>query len=104
MLIARVVEHEVKDKADAVLVKLFRHKAQVVYRTQSGLYAAVRAYCIAAVIFTGGAVEQRHEVHVIHAELMQVGNLVYEAAELSRKQIHVQHHADGFLTQIPGTR
>ena len=85
-------------------MKLLRHKAQVVYRTQPGLHAAVGAYRITAVVFTGGAVEQRHEVHVIHAELTQVRNPVCKTAEIPRKQIHIQHHADGFLTQIPGTR
>ena len=74
---------------------------EVFHGPELRLYLTEVRHRIPAVRTPLGTCKQGHEVDVGHASFLEVREFFSHAAEISRKAIRVQHHAEHFVAAIP---
>ena len=89
VLAGDVVEHEVEAQADAPLPQRGGQPAQVVDGAQVGADRAVVGDGVPAVVGTRPGLEQRHQVQVGDAELLQVVGVLGDAVQVAGEAIGV---------------
>ncbi len=101
MLVGGVVEHEVEDQADALVPKDGCDFLELLHRAEIGIDRAIVAHRIATVVLAVGRNEERHQVQIREAELLEVGNVVLELGQLIAEEIDVQNYSDHLLRLKP---
>ena len=89
MFAGDVVEHEVETEADAVAAGGRRQRLQVVDRPEVGAHGAVVGDGVAAVVGARARLQQRHQVEVGHAQLLQVRQVLADAAQVTGEPVGV---------------
>ena len=90
MLAGDVVEDEVEHEAHPGLVQPGREVLEVVHRPEVSPHRAVVGHGIPAVAVAVARAQQRHEVQVAHAELVEVGQVVGDAAQVVGEPLGVR--------------
>ena len=102
VVLARVVHHEIEADGDPPAVALVREGGEVLHCTQLRLHLAEVRDGIAAVAAALGAFEQRHQVQVIDAAVLDVIQLLPHTAERFGEGIDIHQHADQLVPLVPG--
>ena len=85
VLAGHVVEHQVHDQADPAAAQGGRQVAQVVDRAEVGTHRAVVLHRVPAVVVALARLQQRHQVEVGDAEVLEVVEVVGDARERHRR-------------------
>ena len=89
MLAGDVVEDQVHDQADALAAQGGREVAQVVGGAEVGADRAVVLDGVAAVVVALARLEQRHQVQVGDAEVLEVVEVLGDALEVAGEPVGV---------------
>ena len=82
-------------------MQVIGERFQVDHRAEFGLDLAVGRHCVPAVICTAAWLEQRHEVQVTDAEIIQVVDVLAHAVEVAGEAIGVHGIADHRRLLVP---
>ncbi len=100
VFVAGVIKHEIEHHTDAVLPQRGRQIAQVCHRSQRGINRAVAANRVAAVA-NRGYFEERHQMQIGQSQLLEVGDFLLHARQITGEQIDVADSADHPLRLEP---
>jgi hypothetical protein len=89
-----VVEDEVDAQADPLPAKLAGEVPQVGHGAEARLHLPIVGHGVAAVVVAGPRPQERHEVEVPHAELLEVADVLLYAAQRAGEPVHVEDVAD----------
>jgi hypothetical protein len=89
VLARRVVDDEVDAQAQALLAQVGGERAQVVHRAERRLHRAVVGHRVATVVLPGARAQERHQVQVGDAELLQVRQVLADAGERPGEAVDV---------------
>ena len=102
VLVAGVVEDEVDHERDPRLAQLGRQVPQIVHRSEARIDLPVAADCVAAIVLTLRREEERHQVQVGEAQLLEVRDLLGHGGERPCVTIRVTDAAEHALGLEPG--
>ena len=74
MLVRGVIKDQVKHQADALTAQILRQCGELLHRPQRWVDLAVAADSITAIVLAFRDLEQRHEVQVGQAKLLEIGD------------------------------
>ena len=101
MVLARMVHHEVKADADAVVVALIGKGRKVLHRAKLRLHRAEIGNRITAVAPVLGALQKGHEMQVVDARLLQVVQVAAHAFQRPCKAAGIHQHAKEVVALVP---
>ena len=93
VILAGVVHHEVQAEDDPPGMAVLRQGGQIGHGAQLRLDLAEVRHGVAAVAAALGALQQRHQVQVVHAAVLYVVQLLPHAVQRAREGLHVHQHA-----------
>ena len=96
-----VVDHQVDAQRHPGGAQLGGQRTQVVHRPQRRVDGPVVGHRVAAVVGLRAAAQQRHQVQIADAQLLQVGHARAHAVERPGEAVDVTHVADGVLAVQP---
>ena len=77
---------------------------QLGHRAKFSLDLSIAGNRVATIVGTSRRLEQGHQVQVVDAQVLKVGEALLEAGKVAGEQIHVAHGTNGLVTQVPGSR
>ena len=101
VVLAGVVHDEVEADGDAALVAVLRQRREVGHRAQLRLDGAEVRHGVAAVAAALRALQQRHEVQVVHAAVGDVIQLFAHALQVPREGGDIHQHAHQLMALVP---
>ncbi len=101
MVLRGMIHHEIEADADAVPVALVGEVRQILHRSQLRLNLSEISYRVAAVAASRRALEQRHQVKIVHAAVLQVVKMAPDALQIAREAVRVHQHAQHLVALVP---
>ncbi len=101
MVLRRVIHDKIKAGADSLLMAGTRKVRKVLHRSQFRLHFPVIRDRIAAVAAAGRALQQRHQVKIIHTAFLDIVEMLLHALQILRKALHIHQHAGERSVLIP---
>jgi ABC-type glutathione transport system ATPase component len=98
VLLGDVIEHQVQGQCDTSLMQGAGELSQIVHRAQIRANGAIVLHRVTAVIGRRARLQQRHEVQVRHAEVLQVPNVLTNALNGASEKIGI-----GYVSQCVRT-
>ena len=93
VVLAGVVHHKVQAEAHPLRPAGVGQVLQVLHGAQFRLHRAEIRHGVAAVAAALGALQQRHQVQVVDAALLDVGQLLLHTLQGAGKSTRIHHHA-----------
>ena len=101
MILAGMIHYKVQAQAHALGTAGIRQGFQVFHGTQLRLDTAEIRHGIAAVAPTLRAFQQGHQMQVVNAALLQIGQLFLHAFQGAGKSAGIEHHAQQLPLAVP---
>ena len=101
MILTGVVHDEVETYAHSAGVAVVRQLSQVFHSTQFGLNLAEVRDSVAAVAAVLGALQQRHQVQVVDAALLDVIQMLLNALQIAGEAVGVHEHTEHIVALVP---
>ena len=101
VLLAGVVHHEIQADGDAPPVAVLRQRRQVLHIPQIGAHPPEVRDGVAAVAVFGGAVQQRHEMEIVHAAVGDIVQTLLHAPQGAREGVHIHLHPHQIVSFVP---
>ena len=97
VFVRSVIENKIHHHRNAGFAQSFGHLAQIVNRTERRIDLTVATDGIAAITLAIRTFEQWHQMQIGQPQFFEIWNRVDDAAQITRKQIHVAHTANHFV-------
>ena len=101
MILAGMIHDEVEAYAHAPFMAGIRKIREILHGTQLRLDFPEIRDSVAAVTPVLRALQQRHEMHVVHPGLLKIWDVLLNALQRSRKSAGVEHHAEDLISPVP---
>ena len=101
VVLAGVVHHEVEADRDAARVAVGGELGEILHRPQLRLHPAEVRHRVAAVAAPRRALQQGHQVEVVHAALLHIVELLAHALERPGEAVHIHEHPDKVISLVP---
>ena len=101
VILTGVVHHEIQAKRDASRVAVRRQRFQVLHRAQFRLDLPEVCHRVAAVAAPLRALQDRHQMQVVHAAVFQIIQPVAHAVQTAGKGVHIHQHAQEIVPPVP---